>query len=69
VKKRDVLWKKVQRDFPNDRALQEVHYARLRIHEKTKGMTPAQFLEYIKARAKKVLAGHAGQTAASGRMP
>jgi hypothetical protein len=55
MKKKDALWEKVEKDFPKDSALQEVHYARLRIHEQTKGMSPAEFVKYIKAKAKKVL--------------
>jgi hypothetical protein len=55
MKKKDRLWEKVTKDFPKDPALREVHYARLRIHEETKGMTPEEFVRYIKARAKKVL--------------
>jgi len=55
MKKRDVLWKKVEKDFPKDPALQEVHYARLKIHEETKGMSPAEFVKYIKKKAKKIL--------------
>jgi hypothetical protein len=53
--KKDKLWEKVKRDFPKNPALQEVHYARLRIREETKGMTPKEFVKYIKAKAKKVL--------------
>lgn len=52
---KNAFWEKVKKDFPKDPALQEVHYARLRIHEKTKGMTPQKFVEYIKAKARKVL--------------
>jgi hypothetical protein len=55
MNKKDKLWEKVKKDFPKDPALQEVHYARLRIHEETKGMTPEEFVRYIKAKAKKVL--------------
>jgi hypothetical protein len=55
VKKKDVLWEKVKKDFPEDPALQEVHYARLKIHEETRGMTSEEFVEYIKAKAKKVV--------------
>ena len=32
TKEEDKLWEKVKRDFPYDPALQEVHYARLKIH-------------------------------------
>ena len=52
---KDKLWEKVKKDFPNDPALQEVHYARLKIHEETKGMTSEEFLRYIKLKAEKVL--------------
>jgi len=55
MKRKDKLWEKAKKDFPKDPALREVHYARLRIHEETKGMTPEEFVRYIKARAKKVL--------------
>ena len=55
MRKQDKLWQKVEEEFPNDPALREVHYARLRIHEETKGMTSKEFVNYIKARAKEVL--------------
>lgn len=55
MKKEDVLWEKVKKDFPEDPALQEVHYARLKIHEETRGMTSEEFVKHIKAKAKKVL--------------
>jgi hypothetical protein len=55
MKKKDELWEKVKRDFPKDPALQEVHYARLKIHKETKSMKPAEFLKYIKTKAKEVL--------------
>ena len=55
MKQKDRLWEKVKKDFPKDPALQEVHYARLKIHEETKGMTSEEFVRYIKAKTKKVL--------------
>lgn len=55
MKKKDESWEKIKRDFPKDPALQEVHYARLKIHEETKGMSSAEFIKYIKDKAKKVL--------------
>jgi len=55
MKKNDELWEKVKKDFPKDPVLQEVHYARLKIHEETKGMTSEEFVRYIKTKAKKVL--------------
>ncbi len=58
--KKDELWEKVKKDFPEDPALQEVHYARLKIHEETKGMKPEDFLKYIKEKANKVLGKDAG---------
>jgi hypothetical protein len=50
---KDELWKRVKRDFPGDPALQEVHYARLKIHEQTKGMSDQEYVEYIKMKAKR----------------
>lgn len=55
MKSEDTLWEKAKRDFPRDPALREVHYARLRIHEETKGMTSEEFVRYIREKAKKVL--------------
>lgn len=55
MKEQNKLWGKVNKDFPCDPALREVHYARLRIHEQTKGMTSGEFVNYIKRKAKKVL--------------
>jgi hypothetical protein len=56
-RKRDKLWQKVKKDFPKNPTLQEVHYARLKIHEETKGMSPEEFVRYIKTEARKVLMG------------
>ncbi|PIU17877.1 MAG: hypothetical protein COT16_03875 [Elusimicrobia bacterium CG08_land_8_20_14_0_20_44_26] len=56
MKKKDALWEKVEKVFPKDPALQELHYARLKIHEQTKGMSHVEFVKYIKAKAEKVLA-------------
>jgi hypothetical protein len=55
MKQQDKLWEKVNKDFPNDPALQQVHYARLKIHEQTKDMTFKELIEYIKKKAQKVL--------------
>lgn len=55
MQKKDKLWEKVKNDFPGDPALQEVHYARLRIHEETKEMTAQESVNYIKMKAAKVL--------------
>ena len=52
---KDELWEKVQKDFPCDPALQEVHYARLKIHEETKGMSDKEFVRFIKMKAQKVI--------------
>jgi len=52
MKRRDEFWEKAQRDFPEDPALQQVHCARLRISEKTRGMSDEEFVEFIKAQAK-----------------
>ena len=55
MKKKDVLWEKANKDFPKDPALREVHYARLKIHEETKGMTDKEFVNYIKVKSKNVI--------------
>ena len=57
VKEKDKLWEKVERDFPCDPALQEVHYARLKIREQTKGMSDLEYVEFIRMKAKKVIGG------------
>ena len=53
--KKDKLWEKVKRDFPCDPALREVHYARLKIQEQTKGMSEQEYIKFIKMKAKKVI--------------
>ncbi len=58
MKEKDKLWEIVEKEFPNDPALQEVHYARLKIHEQSKGMSDKQFIEFIRAKAEKVKAQH-----------
>lgn len=55
MRKKDKLWEKVKKDFPCDPALQEVHYARLKIHEQTKGMSDQEFVKFISVKAKKVI--------------
>jgi len=52
MKKKDKLWEQVKKDFPNDLALQEVHYARLKIHKKTSGMSNKEFIDFIKLKVK-----------------
>ena len=56
MKDKDKLWEKVKMDFPCDPALQEVHYARLKIHEKTKRMSEKEYLEFFKEKARKLTA-------------
>lgn len=51
---KDELWEKVKRDFPYDPALQEVHYARLKIHEQTKNMSDQEYVEFIRMKARRV---------------
>lgn len=63
----DRLWEEAKKDFPYDPALQQVRYARLKIAEQTKGMTPKQFVEYINAKAKKVLKEAQARKASRGR--
>ena len=53
MKDRDELWDKAVKGFPGDLALQEVHYARLKIHEETRGMSDDEFVEFIKGQAEK----------------
>jgi len=57
MKGEDKLWEKVRRDFPYDPALQEVHYARLKIHEQTKRISGQEFVKFIRMKAKKVVKG------------
>jgi hypothetical protein len=54
-KKENKLWKKVKKDFPKNPVLQEVHYARLKIREETKGMSDKEFISYIRREAEKVI--------------
>ncbi len=67
MEKTDKLWEKVKEDFPCDPALQQVHYARLKIQAATEGMSPEEFIKYIKAKAKKVLDEVQGRTSRQGR--
>jgi len=55
MREKDKLWEKVKKDFPRDPALQEVHYARLKIHEQTKGMSDQEFVKFIRMKAEKLL--------------
>jgi len=55
MREKDKLWEKVEKDFPCDPALQEVHYARLKLHEQTKGMSDQEFVRFIRMKAKKVI--------------
>lgn len=48
MKKKDILWEKVKKDFPEDPALQEVHYARLKIHQITRKMRHGELIQYFK---------------------
>lgn len=52
MSERDKLWEKVKKDLPcdPDPALQEVHYARLKIHEPTEGLSDHEFVKYIRIR-------------------
>ena len=54
MKRKDAMWEKVKREFPNDPALQHVHYARLKIHSQTKNMSREDYIHYIKAKAKRI---------------
>ncbi len=58
MKDKEKLWEKAKKDFPCDPALQEVHYARLKIHEQAKEMTDREYVEFIKIKAKKVIGGN-----------
>jgi len=40
------LWEEVCREFPDDEAMQQVHYVRLLHYHQTKGMTPAEKLAF-----------------------
>ena len=55
MKNNNLLWEKVKKDFPNDPALQEVHYARLKLREQTKKMSDKEYVAYIKNNAEKIL--------------
>lgn len=55
MREKDKLWEKVKKDFPRDPALQEVHYARLKIHEQTKEMSDQEFVKFIRMKAEKLL--------------
>jgi hypothetical protein len=52
--KKDELWEKVKKEFPKNPTLQDVHYARLKIQEETKGMSYQKYIQYIQARAQEV---------------
>ncbi|NVM56443.1 MAG: hypothetical protein HWN66_22285 [Candidatus Helarchaeota archaeon] len=65
MEEKDEIWEKVKRDFTNDPALQEVHYARLKIHEQTKDMSDEEYIEFIKMKAKKLIGENITQTTSS----
>jgi len=52
--KKDELWEQVRKEFPKNPTLQEVHYARLKIQQETKGMSQQEYIEYIRTRAREV---------------
>jgi len=52
---KDKLWEKAKKDFPCDPALCEIHYARLKIQEQTKGVSDGEYIGFIKMKAKKLL--------------
>jgi len=43
MNEKDKLWEKVKKDFHCDPALQEVYYARMKIHKQTEGMSDKDF--------------------------
>lgn len=47
-KKLKELKNEVEKEFPEDYALQQVHLARLIIEEKTKGMSKNEYKKYLK---------------------
>ena len=53
--RKDKLWEQVKQEFPKNPSLQQVHYARLLIREETRGMTNGEYIDFIKACAKKVI--------------
>lgn len=55
MREKDKLWVRIKKDFPGDTALQEVHYAHLKIREKTKGMSDQEFVRFIRMQAEKVI--------------
>jgi hypothetical protein len=58
MNEKDELWEKVKEDFPCDPALQEVHYARLKIRQQTEGMSDQEYIRFIRMKAKKVIEGY-----------
>ncbi len=52
---KDPLWERVEKEFPKNPTMQHVHYARLKIQEKTKGMSSEEYIQFIKSEAKKAL--------------
>ena len=50
------LWDEVKKEFPDDEAMQQVHYVRLHHHLQTKGMSPAEHRRFFKRRKQPVKA-------------
>lgn len=53
-REKKLIWDEVREEFPDDETMQEVHYVRLLHFYQTKGLSPAeriQFFQDVKRRA------------------
>ena len=41
------LWEEVQKEFPDDEMMQEIHFIRLVHYHQTKGLSPEEYIRFF----------------------